>query len=392
MNQTLIELFEVTTCALNHTMYQKPITDDKTFYFKTLENGLSGLIFSALDENKITKTLFKHLEKDTMLYILKDTLQIEAINMLNHYFNEHKIDHLFLKGSRLKKIYPESHMRAMGDIDVLIHPEDLPKVHQVMDQHGINCIGRSTAHDIFEMENKLKIEIHPTVYRDFNPKYESLLSDAWEYAHHVEHHLYELSHEFELVYLLYHLAKHIRLSGVGIRSILDIGLYLRTYQHEINQTLLIEYLNQSNMYPFFQSMIYLNHRYFSIESIESWITGYQMEEDFYEVITEYLAISGIHGKGNHFNPYTSRMASSKLKHQHKMTFILSVIFPGLESVKGIYPFVRKCPILLPIGWMLRWVRLIFRHPKSTMNKIGKLNVKDQEIDKITDIFERIGLN
>jgi hypothetical protein len=391
MNQTLIELFEVTTCALNQTIYQKPITDDKAFYFKTLENGLSGLIFSALDENKITRTLFEHLEKDTMLYILKDSLQIEAIDMLGHYFNEHMIDHLFLKGSRLKKIYPESHMRAMGDIDVLIHPKDLHKVHQVMDQHGIQCIGRSKIHDIFEMENKLKIEIHSTVNRDFIEKYEALFKDTWKYTKHVEHYLYELSREYELVYLLYHLAKHIHLSGVGIRSILDIGLYLRTYQQEINQDLLIEYLNQSNMYPFFQSMIYLNHRYFSIENIESWITGYKMEEDFYEVLTEYLATSGIHGKGNHFNPFTPRMASSKLKHQHKMTFILSVIFPDLESVKGMYPFVRKYPILLPVGWMFRWANLIFKHPKSTMRKISKLNINDQEIDKITDIFQKIGL-
>lgn len=392
MNQTLLELFEVTSCALKQQIYQKTITDDKSFYFKTLENGLSGLVFSALDEDKITKLLFEHLEKDTMLYILKDSLQMEAISMLNHLFNEGGIDHLYLKGSRLKKIYPESHMRAMGDIDILIHPEDLPKVHQIMDHHGIKCIGRSTAHDIFEMENKLKIEIHPTVYRDFNPKYESLFMDAWKYAYHTEHHLYELSHEYELVYLLYHLAKHIQLSGVGIRSILDIGLYLSKYEEVMSKELLMEYLNQSNMLQFFQSIIYLNRRYFEMNHLEPWIQDYQLDEEFYERLTTYLATSGIHGKGNHFNQFTPRMASSKLHHQNKFIFIISVIFPNLESVKGMYPFVKKCPILLPVGWMFRWIRLIVKHPKSTMNKIGKLNVKDQEIADVTDLFHKIGLD
>ncbi|HCB66800.1 MAG TPA: hypothetical protein DEP70_04475, partial [Acholeplasmataceae bacterium] len=119
MNPTLIELFQVTTCALNKQIYQGAISNDKEFYFKTVENGLSGLVFSALNKDQITKQLFEHLQKDTMLYILKDTLQLEAIENINKMLTEAEVKHLFLKGSRLKKIYPETYMRAMGDIDLL---------------------------------------------------------------------------------------------------------------------------------------------------------------------------------------------------------------------------------------------------------------------------------
>ena len=391
MNPTLIELFQVTTCALNKQIYQGAISNDKEFYFKTVENGLSGLVFSALNKDQITKQLFEHLQKDTMLYILKDTLQLEAIENINKMLTEAEVKHLFLKGSRLKKIYPETYMRAMGDIDLLVHPNDMNKVHQVFDLRDIKCISRSTSHDVFEMKNNLKIEIHPSIYRDFNEAYESIFVDAWKYAKHTEDHLFELPHEYELVYLLYHLAKHIHLGGVGIRSILDIGLYLSAYHQEINRNILIEYLNQSNLYTFFQSMIYLNIKYFNIDHLESWTAGYTMEEDLYEKITEFFSVSGIHGKGMEFNSFTPRMASNKLQHKNKFKFIISVIFPNLESVKGMYPFVRRVPFLLPVGWMFRWVRLIFRHPKSTFDKIGKLKIKDQEIEDITNLFKKIGL-
>ena len=146
------------------------------------------------------------------------------------------------------------------------------------------------------------------------------------------------------------------------------------------------------MLQFFNSILYLNLRYFKMDNLKNWMKDDQMNEEFYERLTEYLAISGIHGKGTNFNQFTPRMASGKLKHQNKFKFIVSVIFPNLESVKGMYPFVKKCPILLPVGWTFRWVRLIFKHPKSTMNKIGKLNVKNQEIEKVTDLFDKIGLN
>lgn len=391
MDQSLIELFEVTTCALNKTIYQKPITDDQTFYNKTLYNGLSGLVFSALDQILISKSLYNHLQKDTMLYVLSDSLQIETIDLINNLFNENKIDHIYLKGSRLKKIYPESHMRAMGDIDILIRKQDLQKVHEIFANKGIICTDRSTQHDGFELKNQVRIEIHPSIYRDFNLAYESLFIEAWDYAVHVNDHVYELPHEYELVYLLYHLAKHMHSSGVGIRSVLDIGIYLRTYKKDLNQDLLISYLEQSSLHQFFKSMVYLNYKYFDMCDIKVWIMDYKLDDNFFEILTEYLAVSGIHGKGKNFNEFAPRMASNKLQSKNKFSFIISLIFPDIESVKNMYPFVKKYPILLPFGWIRRWFRLIFLKPKTTWTRIKKLKVKDDEIDKVTNLFQELGL-
>lgn len=391
MDQSLIELFEVTTCALNKTIYQKAIADDQSFYYKTLYNGLSGLVLSALNQEKISKNLFEHLQKDVMIYVLSDSLQMETIDQINNLLNEHGIDHIYLKGSRLKKIYPETYMRAMGDIDILIRKDDLPKVHEIFQEQGIKCTDRSTQHDGFELKNKVRIEIHPTIYRNFNPAYESLFVEAWDYAVHVNKHLYEFPYEYELVYLLYHLAKHIHSSGVGIRSVLDIGLYLKVYEKNIDNDVLKSYLDLSSLYQFFQSIVYLNYRYFDIKSLEPWITGYKLDESFFETLTEYLSVSGVHGKGVHFNEFAPRLASNKLKSHNKFRFVIGLIFPNLESVKNMYPFVKKHPILLPFGWIKRWMRLIFVKPKTTFKRIKKLRVKEEEIDKVTDLFQKLGL-
>ena len=45
-------------------------------------------------------------------------------NELKQILDEYDIDHVFLKGFELKKLYPDPCMRLMGDIDILVREEE----------------------------------------------------------------------------------------------------------------------------------------------------------------------------------------------------------------------------------------------------------------------------
>jgi hypothetical protein len=392
MDKKVSQLLDVVICGLNQKIYSESIIDEHAFYVMVIENGLTGLVYSALNHECISKQLHDKLTNSFYGYVARDAKQLEAISLLNDILNESQIDHIFLKGSTLKKLYPETYMRAMGDIDLLIREIDLKRVHEVLKKHQIKTLSLSKQHDVFEFPNKIIFEVHPTLYKEFNSKYTKLFEDEWRFAKLIDKHLYDFTHEFEVIYLTYHLAKHMDSSGIGIRSILDIGIYLNVYETKIDEKLLKEYLNTANMTLFYQNMIQLNKKYFQFTYDYSIHDGFEMEEDTFEKMTAYLIQSGIHGTGKKFNMFTSRIATTELRKQSRFKFVLRLFFPNFESMVGMYPFISKAKILIVFAWMLRLFKLTFKKTKSSIQKLFKLKVKKTEVDEMKVLFQKIGLS
>ena len=391
MKETIQELFSAVKCALKQDKYIEPILNEKAFYIMSMENGLSGIIYSAIDKYRVSELFHKRLERNFYDYVARDIKQIEAINYIDGLLNDKKIEHIFLKGSRLKSIYPESYMRAMGDIDILVHETKMKEVHELFKSQDIICTSRSKQHDVFEMKNKLVIEIHPFLYKDFNPKYKELFSDVWKYTKHMSDSRYEFTHEFEITYLLYHLAKHLDSGGIGLRSVLDIGIYLSRFEATMDEELLIKYLESADMKRFYQSMVDINRQCFGLAFQMNLNNEYIMDSDALNEVVQYLAVSGVHGIGRDFNVFQSRLASEEIKNRSKIGFIFRLIFPDYESMCGMYPYIRKAKVLIIIGWISRWFKLLFLKTKSSFKKIKSLKVKKEDLEKSKEIFSKLGL-
>lgn len=391
MNQNFLELCETIQCGLNQKTYTKPLSDEKAFYRLMYENGVAAIIHHALDIKNVSKPFFDSTQKVFYAFIKRDQAQLELKKRLIEIFNTNQIIHIFLKGIELKSLYPETYMRGMGDIDILIESKDLEKVHQVFSDYKIQCTSRSKQHDVFETREGLVIEIHPMLYKDFNTKYEPLFQNPWQYAYPFEQYQYQFEHEFEVIYLLYHLAKHMDSSGIGLRSVLDIGLYVKAYEKDMRIDRLKELLSQVDMTTFYQSVLYLNHVYFQFEYNDSFHLEAPLDDKTIEQAAIYLTTSGIHGLGNDFNSFEARAASYKMKKKSKLHMILDILFPEFEQMKGMYPRLLKIKILLPVAWMLRWFKLIFLKGRSSLRKVRKLKVKDQKVQETEELFIKLGL-
>jgi len=391
MNETILEVLKVTTCALNHQTYDKPLTDERAFYMLSLENGLSALVHKGLNPSLISDKLKQMLQRNFYDYVARDTKQGLAVQRIDEILNKHQVDHIFLKGTMLKKLYPETYLRGMGDIDILVKSHEMKHVHEIFKNEKIFCTSRSKQHDVFQTEDELLIEIHPMLYKDFNKKYEHLFSDPWKHTQLISKNLYRFHHEFEIVYLLYHLAKHMDSSGIGLRSVLDIGIYLQAFEQKMNEDVLKDYLMDTKMLKFFSTMVAVNQRYFGFEYQLDMLKQETMEDTLYFELTDYLVRSGIHGQGREFNPFEARMASYELQEKSRFRMVIDIIFPPYDTMKSIYPYVGKVRILIIFGWIQRWLKLLFKKTKSTFNKIGKLFVNKDSVGKNKDLFEKIGL-
>ena len=391
MHQNLEQVLSITQCALNRTKYDLPITDEQAFYRMVYDNGLAAIAFSALNPSLVSSHIYDRLKKVFYAFVKRDQEQLDLKEKLINIFNRNHIDFVFLKGIELKKIYPESYMRGMGDIDILIKSNQLQDTHKALESMGITCKSRSKQHDVFESKEGLMIEIHPTLYKDFNEKFEKVFNNAWDYSIQQENRRYQFSHEFEVVYLLYHLAKHLDSSGIGLRSVLDIGLYIKTYEQKMDDNHLDELLTKSDMHQFYVCMVELNRKLFGFEYHKTINQGHSIEQEVLDKLTDYIVKSGVHGLGKEFNPFEARAASYQMKNKSKTKMIFDIIFPSFEHMKGMYPNLLKVPIFLPLAWGIRWFKLLFRKRKSSIRKIKKLNIENDRIEAHKELFEKIGL-
>lgn len=88
----------------------------------------------------IPKELSDHLSKVYILNLGRNYLILDQINHLVKLLNKNGIEPIFLKGSAnlIDGIYKDLGERFIGDIDLLVDPDDFFKVAQILEQDGFN--------------------------------------------------------------------------------------------------------------------------------------------------------------------------------------------------------------------------------------------------------------
>ncbi len=393
MDFSLKQMFELVKAALKGEKANIDFISDSNFYNIAQENGISGLIFPALDPNQVPESIFQDFQKDFYEYLAKDSKQMSVVKRIKNLLNENQITHIFLKGTYLKSLYPDSYMRSMGDIDVLVKAEDLTKVHQIFESDKIKLVSTSPNHDIFNAGRGVCIEVHPKLDSEFNGKYKGLFADVWKWAKPLTTYQYQFQPEYHLVYLFYHSAKHISGSGIGFRSILDLGLLVE--KEELNLHIVNELLKESNLENFSKVMLWFSQYYFGFKKTKDLVGDYQPDEDFILAFTKYLCKSGIHGTGKNFNTNVSIFGVKANQHKSiragRRRTILRIIFPKFQSMKAQYSYLNRHPYLLFWAYISRFFRLAFKKRKRSIKLLKKLKVNNQDIAEFQELYKNLGL-
>lgn len=382
-------LFKATSLALKQQKIDFDIADEPGFFKLMLNSGLSGIIIPYLETSKYSNTFIQKTNSTLYAFIHQDQKQKVLIAQIKTTFQQHNIDHIFLKGTKLKQLYPDTYMRGMGDIDVLVR-SDLDVIKNHFKTLGITLESRTLQHDQYITKDDLLIEIHPSIHKDFNPKYQTYFKSAWEHTRLVTGCEYTLTPTFEVIYLVYHLAKHVESSGIGLRSLLDIAIYIEKNYDQIDVKALNDTLTSLNMTKFFQTILYLNKVYFGLE-VPLLDSSFTMNDALIEHVTTYFLTSGIHGKGSDFNAMAPRLAASENKGKSKFKVLLRIAFPKMVDARGMYPVLNKHPYLYPFMMLHRVIKLIFFKRQSSLKKIRNLNESNSKRSEIEQLFEDIGI-
>ena len=388
MDKTIQVLLDILKITYFNKDIKFSVSDPKKLYLMAKENGLSGTIYQTIKDKIKNEEILAKFKKDYYFYISDDIKKTEIAKLITDSFNQLDIKHIYLKGMSIKYLYSSSYMRSKGDIDVLVKESDFDKASLALKKIGMEFKTSGPVHDTYLFGN-VEIELHRRIREEDKFKKFALLDDMFSYEYMVDGNVIVVNPEIELVYLLYHIKKHFYSTGVGLRSIIDIPIYLYNLHGEIDKGKLNKLLSNTGLKAFFDNLVLICDKCFDLELCEKFNITKEFDLELYELFIAYVIESGTHGIGIDFNKFVNRfLINSPIKSKSK----LSVIFPNFKMMSQMYPRMLKCKILLPIAWLRRICRLVFKDRKLTRYKVHKLkSVNENEIDRANDLFKKIGL-
>ena len=98
-------------------------------------------------------------------------------------------------------------MRSMGDIDLIIKPEDLERSRMILKSANYKLDIEGSTHDVYFKGRDIIVEVHPGVDHHLDSDHLTALRRLRRRSSHQRMFIRVIS-EKELVYLLSHLKKH----------------------------------------------------------------------------------------------------------------------------------------------------------------------------------------
>ena len=291
-----------------------------------------------------------------------------------------KIPFIPLKGSVIRDWYPEPWMRTSGDIDILIHDEDVqPAIRALTEALGYQFVHHAYYEYTLISASGVHLELHcGTIERVNSEAKESVLKTVWDVSAPEAGWAYKrvLPDEMFYFYHIFHMAKHFAGGGCGIRPFLDLWIlnHCMPGDREKRDALLVK-----GELTRFATVV---------ENVtEVWFSGRQTDP-LSERITEYILYGGVYGKGENMIAAKRSKGSGTL-----FSYILYRLFPPYSDMQARYPILRKHKWLMPFCIVARWFRPLYNGMFGRAVREFKTNadVSQEKIASVGELLNELGL-
>ena len=333
------------------------------------EQSLGGILYSQIQKDighEVGENAYqKNLIQDVFFSINRKYLLQEICEE----FEKNQISFICFKGSVLRNYYPTPELRSMGDIDILIHPEDREKSDSIM----VDILGYKKYvdnHDVWTYNiREFEIEVHTHMFYEEMPNhydYRTYFDSIWNHCENKEvfglkyPNMYIPEEPFHFLYLIAHVAKHILNKGIGFRAYLDL-VFLTKRIDEKKWCYIVDELEKIHLLDFSRNVLSLCENWFSVKMP---INSEKIDDLFYEEVITKTFKDGTFGLSNTQNkgadPAKVILSENKNYWISIIKYIIRKLFPPYRDMQLIpwYSFIDGKPWLMPIAWIYRWLYCI----------------------------------
>ncbi len=343
VKKTVYDMLYLAECALKSIRpdEEKVKSMDMEAIYKLSKNhSLEAIVYMGA-EPFLTGELCEKWRDEKEAAVYKTLLlDVERKNILD-FLEKSGIWYMPLKGIIIKELYPKPGMRQMADNDILYDARDQNELYKYMTARGYCGTVGNSHHDIYKKEPLYNYEMHTVlfdklsnerVHRYFFDESRMKPMDGTKFGR-------KFSDEDFYIYVTAHEYKHFRLSGTGLRALLDEYVYIK------NKKLDFRYI-EGEMKKLGMADYEKRKRIIAEKLFETHEPLSKEEED----MIFYMTSSGTYGTvGNHV------VNQMRDKNETRLMHYLHRIFPTAEYMCASYPFLERHKYLIPFGYPFRMV-------------------------------------
>ena len=312
--------------------------------------------------------------------MIRSLIQMRSATEIGVYFEKEKIRHQFLKGTMMKRIYPNYELRDMGDIDIVVDESQIEEAESVLTKLGYTKGASEDHHHCFLQEPFLVVELHWDLYDRHRDRRQYLYFRDRSCRKALKGR--EFGQSFDSVdfyiYMIAHSARHFYETGCGIRHLVDVYVYCTKKKEELEPERLRKGLEASGLVAFERKIR---------ELAFAWLEQRPLTEEQVNLLM-YMIDSGVHGKSE--NGIWAMLAEDSLSSGEEKNAKFSFLFPSYTNMKELYPWLEKRPYLLPAGWVMRALRgLRDREAVERAKKVRDMDGK--EAQKMIELYKSMEL-
>lgn len=315
--------------------------------------------------------------------IIKKTIlfDMEREKILS-FFDQNGIWYLPLKGIVLQNFYPQLGMRQMADNDILFDENYRAELKKYMLENGYEggeYVGRTDAgcHDTYLKAPVYNFEMH----HNLHPATEKSVL-LRNYYDHIKDRLikddgnrcgYHMSDEDFYIYITTHAYRHYIHAGNGIRSFMDVYVYMSKKQDCLNFDYIENEISKLGMADFEKMMRTLAFKLFSEPNHKNMLKFTASEAEF----LSFHIGSGTYGTvGNAMDIKLSEISQSgKITFGVKFKYFMRRLIPGNDCYMLRYPLAYKYKVLIPFVVIARFVQAVCTKPLKLLGEIKALTRK-----------------
>lgn len=361
-SKTVDDLIYLISCSVNQISPDAKRVDEmdlKEIYLLSENHSVGALIAFALETVIEPPKEFDQTKKKALRKLA--LFDIERKKIFDN-FDREKIWYLPLKGSILKDYYPKYGMREMSDNDVLCDASRMANIKTIMENLGFEC--ESYAEWITDnyVKKPLVFEFHKSLFeahetKVFHNYYLNIKNKLLRVSE--DRCEYRFSLEDFYIYLLAHEYKHYVYGGTGLRSLIDIYVFLRRWEEKMNWEYISNELSKLGMSDFEQKNRSLSQKLFS----------YEVLSDSEKDSVLFFINSGTYGSFEYQEDdiISMNLAGNDSKGS-KRKYIIGRLFVSAEDIKSSHPFVYKHRSLMPLLHIYRIGKACISKPKSIFSE------------------------
>lgn len=312
-----------------------------------------------------------------------NALHRSAIIQLLEEMETEGIHVVLLKGYAISDCYALPESRMSSDADIWVNPKDEDRACEYLKKQGFSVEPRwkNGHHAICHHPLLGCVELHVILYDEIVEEVWFGKMDGSEFV--VEPHLpidsedgkyYTLRYTDHCIFLALHMIKHFISSGLTVQMMMDVALYFKKHNVEIDANRLWNTINSLHYDKLLNSILWAMVRYCGFCKDD--LPGIcEVAPDQVDLILSDLEEGGWMGYADKkareegWHEYNRQiLLKKKSKRQYwsymlrwKMDMYVYALFPTKETLAKKYPYILKYPILMPYAWMHR---LIFRGSKA----------------------------